>query len=192
MMMAMDLEKAFDRVPREVVKWAMRKLGIEEWLVRVVMALYEGATTRVRVNGELSEEFPVNVGVHQGSVLSPLLFVMVLEALSQDFRTGLPWEILYADDLVLVAESKEEAEEKLRRWKEGMEAKGLRVNANKTKVMISIAGGDRVVAEGKWPCSICQKGVGRNSVMCKTCGRWVHKRCSGINAEYMGGRVEQV
>ena len=40
-----DLEKAFDRVPREVVKWAMRKLGIEEWLVRAVMALYEGATT---------------------------------------------------------------------------------------------------------------------------------------------------
>ena len=38
-----DLEKAFDRVPREVIKWAMRKLGIEEWLVRVVMALYEGA-----------------------------------------------------------------------------------------------------------------------------------------------------
>merc|ERR1712035_140149 len=129
MMMAMDLEKAFDRVPREVVKWAMRKHGIEEWLVRVVMALYEGATTRVRVNRELSEEFPVNVGVHQGSVLSPLLFVMVLELLSQDFRTGLPWEILYVDDLVLVAESKEEAEEKLRRWKEGMEAKGLRVNA---------------------------------------------------------------
>ena len=56
-----DLEKAFDRVPREVVEWALRKFENEEWLVRVVMALYEGATTRVRVNGELREEFPVNV-----------------------------------------------------------------------------------------------------------------------------------
>ena len=182
-----DLEKAFDRVPREVIKWAMRKLGIEEWLVRVVMALYEGATTQVRVNGELSEEFPVNVGVHQGSVLSPLLFVMVLEAISRDFRIGLPWEALYADDLVLIAESREEVEEKLKRWKEGMEAKGLKINTNKTKVMISRAGGGSIIAEGEWPCSVCRKGVGRNSIMCKICGRWVHKRCSGIKGRLLGG-----
>jgi len=70
-----DLEKAFDGVSREVVKWAMRKLGIEEWLVRVVMAMYEGVTTQVRVSGGLSEEVSVNDGVHQGSVLSPLLFL---------------------------------------------------------------------------------------------------------------------
>ena len=43
-----DLEKAFDRVPRKVVEWAMRKLGVEEWLVRAVMAMYKHATTRIR------------------------------------------------------------------------------------------------------------------------------------------------
>ena len=48
-----DLEKAFDRVPREVMQWAMRKLGVEEWIVRVVMAMYEGASTQVRVDGTL-------------------------------------------------------------------------------------------------------------------------------------------
>ena len=49
-------------------EWAMRKKGIREGLVRSVMSLYEGAKTRVRVDSELSEEFEVKVGMHQGSV----------------------------------------------------------------------------------------------------------------------------
>ena len=48
----------------------------------------------------------VKVGVHQGSVLSPLLFIIVLEALSQEFRTKKPWELLYTDDLVISADPK--------------------------------------------------------------------------------------
>ena len=82
-----------------------------------------------------SKGFNVKVGVHQGSVLSPLLFIIVMEALSRNFRGGLPMELLYADDLVLMAESEELLMVKLRKWKEGMEEKGLRVNMGKTKVM---------------------------------------------------------
>ena len=87
-------------------------------------------TTKVRLNGRESDAFSVKVGVHQGSVLSLLLFIMLLEALSREFRAGLPMEMLYVDDLVLMAESKELLMEKLRKWK-----KGLRVNAGKTKVI---------------------------------------------------------
>ena len=72
--------------------------------------------------------------MHQGSVLSPLLFIIVFEALSRQFRVGLPYKLLYADDLVVMAESKELLLEKLM-WKENMESKGLRVNMGKTKVM---------------------------------------------------------
>ena len=74
-----DLEKAFDRVPREVVRWALRQLGVEEWLVQTVMAMYE----RARTKQGYSTEFEVKVGVHQGSVLSPLLFVAVMEVVTQ-------------------------------------------------------------------------------------------------------------
>ena len=131
-----DLEKAFDRVPREVVWWALRYLGVDEWIVSVIKAMYEDASTKVRMNGRESRAFNVTVGVHQGSVLSPLLFIIVLEALSREFREGLPMELLYADDVVLIAETKELLLEKVRIWKEGMEKKGLRVNAGKTSHVV--------------------------------------------------------
>ena len=132
-----DLEKAFDRVPRTVLWWALRSLGVEEWAVRTIQGMYCNARSRVRVNGQLSEEFEVKVGVHQGSVLSPLLFIIVLEALSRDLRPGVPWELLYADDLVTVMESLEEGVEKLKNWKAGLQERGLNVNMTKTKSMVS-------------------------------------------------------
>ena len=85
-----DLEKAFDRVPWKVIWWALRKLGVEEWIVRLVQGMYANALNRVRVGEVYSEEFEVKVNVHQGSVLSPLLFIIVLEALSREFRSGVP------------------------------------------------------------------------------------------------------
>jgi hypothetical protein len=110
-----DLEKAFDRVPHEVVRWALRSLGVDEWLVSVIKAMYADTTTMVKLNGRVSEGFNVKVGVHQGSVLSPLLFIIVLEALSRKFRERLPWELLYADDLVLLAETEELLVEKIKK-----------------------------------------------------------------------------
>ena len=79
----MHLEKAFDRVPREVIRWAMRKLGVEEWLVSAVFSMYTGAKTVVRTGYGNSNGFEVKVGMHQGSALSPLLFAIVMEALER-------------------------------------------------------------------------------------------------------------
>jgi len=110
-----DLEKAFDRVPREVVWWALRDLGVDEWLIDAIKSMYQNAITAVRVKDGESSAFEVKVGVHQGSVLSPLLFTVVMEAISRHFRHGLPWELLYADDLALIAETeKEKLEQKSR------------------------------------------------------------------------------
>ena len=52
-------------------------------------------------------DFGIEVGVHQGSVLSPLLLIVVMEEATNECRIGDPWELLYADDLVLTAESRE-------------------------------------------------------------------------------------
>ena len=86
----LDLEKAFDLAPRKVIWWALRKLGVKEWIVRLVQGMYANARNRVRIDEGYNEEFEVKVGVHQGSALSPLLFIIVLEALSREFRSGAP------------------------------------------------------------------------------------------------------
>src|SRR6188768_2291690 len=97
--------------------------------------MYENVTTAVKVKGKANDEFEVKVEVHQGSVLSPLLFTILLEALTRHFGCGLPWELLYADDLVIIAESEESLIEKIRKWKEEQEMKGLKVNVGRTNVM---------------------------------------------------------
>src|SRR5271157_3985417 len=128
-----DLEKAFDRVLRKVLQWSLRTLGVEEWIIRIIQSMYDGAMTAVKLKGGESKEFEVKVGVHQGSALNPLLFTIVLEALSREFKEGLPFEILYADDLALLAESAKELMEKVMCWKVALEAKGLKVNMGKQR-----------------------------------------------------------
>ena len=75
------------------------------------MSLYEGAKTRVRVGLEL---FEVKVGVHQGSMLLPLVFVIVVDVVMESVRNGLMSEMLYADDLLLTCET---MREKFWKWK---------------------------------------------------------------------------
>ena len=77
-----DIEKAFDRVVRKMMEWAMRKKGFPEVIVKVVMSLYYGAKTKVQVGLELFEEFLMQVGVRQGAVLLPLLFAIGVNAIA--------------------------------------------------------------------------------------------------------------
>ena len=121
--------------------------------------MYINVQICVHVGEGFRQEFEVKVGVHQGSVLSPLLFIIVLEVLSHEFRAGVPWEDLYADDLVIIADSLEECVERLLIWKEAMEKKWLRVNAGKTKVLICGTGLDRLQSSGKYPCAVCRTRV---------------------------------
>ena len=107
----------------------------------------------------------MKVGFHQGLVLSPLLFIIVLEALSHVFLAGGPWEDLYADDLVIIADYLEECVRRLLIWTYAIEKKGLRVNAGKTKVMICGMGLDLLQSSGEYPCCSCT-GVGNNSIHC--------------------------
>ena len=68
------------------------------------MSLYETAKTRIIVDSELSEEFEVNVGMYQRSVLSPFLFAVVVNVVTELASEGVLGELLYADDLVLMSE----------------------------------------------------------------------------------------
>ena len=75
----------------------------------------------VRIMNSYSSPINVSVGVHQGSVLSPLIFNIATEALSCEFRTACPCELLYVYDLAILAESLGDLKVRLKNWKDGLE-----------------------------------------------------------------------
>ena len=78
----------------------------------------------------------MKVGLHLGSALSPLLFIIIMDVLAEEAITKPPWAMLFADDLVLVSETVEEVEEELERWRAVIENKGLRISRSKTEYMV--------------------------------------------------------
>ncbi|KAK3551510.1 hypothetical protein QTP70_017369 [Hemibagrus guttatus] len=130
-----DLEKAYDRVPREELWYCMRKSGVAEKYVRVVQNMYERSRTVVRCAVGQTEEFKVEVGLHQGSALSPFLFAIVMDQLSEEVRQESPWTMMFADDMVICSESREQVEENLERWRFALERRGMKVSRSKTEYM---------------------------------------------------------
>ncbi|KAF3691370.1 CMP-N-acetylneuraminate-beta-1,4-galactoside alpha-2,3-sialyltransferase [Channa argus] len=87
-----DLEKVYDRVPREELWYCMRTSGVAEKYVRVVQDMYESCKTVVRCAVVVTEEFKVEVGLHQGSALSPFLFALVMDRLTDERNTEGFWK----------------------------------------------------------------------------------------------------
>ena len=83
-----------------------------------------------------------------------------MEALSRHFRTGCPWKLLYADDLVIIAETLSELLEKFRVWKANLES----------KIFVSVHNTPKPVDGSKFPCGVSNKGVAINSIKCHACG----------------------
>ncbi|KAK3544907.1 hypothetical protein QTP86_029244, partial [Hemibagrus guttatus] len=123
-----NLEKLYDRVPREELWYCMRKSGVAEKYVRVVQDMYERSRTVVRCAVGQTEEFKVEVGLHQGSALSPFLFAMMMDQLSEEVKQESPWTMMFADDIVICSESREQVEENPERWRFALERRGMKVS----------------------------------------------------------------
>ena len=94
---------------------------------RMVEAMYERTKGRVVVRSGLSEEFPVNISLRPGSAISPLLFIMVVELISRKISTkDVLRKMMYADDLAIITESKQELQEVLKAWKGAFKKHGLK------------------------------------------------------------------
>ena len=131
-----DLEKAFDTVPREMVMATLWWMGAPGAEVRMVEGTYEKTTARMVVGEGASEEFEVKIGLRQGSVLSPLLFIAVLDLISRKtvVKDAMK-KLLYADDLALVANDKQELQETMEEWNGLFTKHGLKLNLEKTEVL---------------------------------------------------------
>ncbi|TWW81034.1 R2DM Retrovirus-related Pol polyprotein from type II retrotransposable element [Takifugu flavidus] len=139
-----DLEKAFDRVPRGVLWGVLREYGVSGPLIRAVRSLYDRCQSLVRIAGSKSNSFPVRVGLRQGCPLSPILFIIFMDRISRcshgvegiwfgDLRIA---SLLFADDVVLLAPSARDLQLSLDRFAAACEAAGMRISTSKSEAMV--------------------------------------------------------
>ena len=132
-MVFVDLEKAYDRVPMELIWYSLRRKRVPEAYINIIRDMYAGCKTSVMTSAGRTKEIEIYVGLHQGSALSPLLFVIIIDVITEEIGEGTPWAMLFADDLVLCDPDREMMELRLERWRECMEKHGLKVSRAKTE-----------------------------------------------------------
>jgi hypothetical protein len=107
-----DLEKAYDKIPRNLMWWALDKHKVPTKYVTLIKDMYDKVVTSVRTTDGDTNVFPINIGLYQGSTLSPYLFALVIDEVTRNIQ-DIPWCMLFVDDVVLVDESWEGVNRKL-------------------------------------------------------------------------------
>ena len=190
-----DLKSAFDSVSRELIVHGLRDHGVEESLINAVMLTYYDAKSSVRSAVGRTKDFSVGSGTHQGSALSPLLFITVLDTVTKDIQREVPYTIMYADDIVLVAEERADLQRWTEQWKVALEEAGLRMNLAKTEYMEygeqtdgSITVGGRELPKTRnfayLGSMVCAEGSQEEAVIHRIqCGWLKWRSCTGVTCD---------
>ncbi|KAE8718525.1 Zinc finger family protein, putative isoform 1 [Hibiscus syriacus] len=164
--------KAYDSVPRDTIWKTLEMRRIPTAYIREIRDMYCRSTTYVRTTVGDTEAFPVEIRLHKGSTLSPYIFALIMEDIFFVTPDGVPWCMLFADDIVLVAETKTELNSRLATWKTALEEKGLRINIEKTKYLCSNFSGN----QNDEDVEVCIEGHVLPSKDCfKYLGSMIHK-----------------
>lgn len=147
-----DLKSAFDTVIRREVWTILEEMKIPKGLTQAIRSTYDIVRARIQIAGQTSEEFLMDKGIKQGDSLSPLLFILIMDKIVKNikrqgehlntvigYRNMEPVKmssLLYADDVVLIANSKSKTQKLMNVWTSEIEKMKMEVNINKTKVMI--------------------------------------------------------
>ena len=146
-----DFTKAFDYIVRDNLWYKLVKLGLRGKILDILKSMYSSVKSRVKFDSKLGNEFNCTLGVRQGECLSPLLFSLYLNDIEEQFiNSGLDgidvnmfkmFMLLYADDIVIFANSADELQHGLDLLLNYCNIWKLTVNVSKTKVMVFRKGG---------------------------------------------------
>jgi hypothetical protein len=105
-MVFIDLEKAYDKVSRNIMWWALQKHEVSIKYITLIKDMYDNVVISVQTSNGNTNDFPINIGLHQGSALSPYLFALMIDEVTRDIQCDIPWCMLFADDVILMDESR--------------------------------------------------------------------------------------
>jgi hypothetical protein len=145
-----DLEKAFDRIPRGKVWECLEKKGIDPQLITATKSLYQNSRNYVRSKNNRSKEFITVDGLRQGGVLSPLLFIIMMDEIIKKTKEKVKQvkighyklttvkisECAFADDVVVFGSTEKELQENLNTWNKVLKEQQMKINIAKTKIMV--------------------------------------------------------
>lgn len=150
-----DFKTAFDGIPRQKLFYKLYNAGLSTKFVKNIQQMYMGTTSAVWDGKVLSDWFPTNAGVKQGCGFSPALFAIYINDLVDHIKGGISVDdvviniLLYADDIVLLAESPNQLQHMIKRLENYCNLWDFRINISKSKVMI-FGGGGRRAAREQW------------------------------------------
>jgi Reverse transcriptase (RNA-dependent DNA polymerase) len=101
-----DLEKAYDKIPRNIMWWALKRKLVPTKYVTLIKDMYTNVVTCVRACDGESDTFTIKIKLHQGSALNPYIFTLVMDEITKDIQGNIPWCMPFADDVVLIDENK--------------------------------------------------------------------------------------
>ena len=115
--------------------WALEKHKVPTKYITLIKDMYDNVVTSVRTSDVDTDDFLIKIGLHQGSALSPYLFALVMDEVTRDIQGDIPWCMLFADDVVLVDDSRTGVSGKLELWRQNLKSKGFRLSRTKTEYM---------------------------------------------------------
>ena len=141
-----DYEKAFDSVDREILWKLLRHYGVPDKIISLIQCTYEDMSCKIAHAGQLSESFEVKTGVHQGCLLSPFLFLLVIAWIMKTTTTGrnngIQWtlwtqldDLDFADDLALLSHNQNQMQDKTTCLETISAGTGLKISRKKTELM---------------------------------------------------------
>ena len=156
-----DFEKAFDSVDRETLWKLLRHYRVPEKIISLIQCTYQDMSCRIAHAGQISDSFDVKTGVRQGCLLSPFLFLLVIDWIMRTTTTGrnngIQWtlwtqldDLDFAEDLALLSHNHNQMQDKTTRLETISARTGLNINTKKTELMkINTTANTPVTVAGK-------------------------------------------